>query len=51
LLYIVLGIDGMSGPTYAIVKGLWAGVMAAIMCIPMIQIGLSDPLPAQETAQ
>ena len=49
--YIVLGVDGMPGPTYAMVKGLWAGLMAAIMCIPMIQIALSDPLPAEELAQ
>lgn len=49
--YIILGVEGMSGPDYAIVKGLWAGVMAAIMCIPMIQIGLADPLPIEDPAQ
>lgn len=43
--YILLGVDGMSGTHYAVCKGLWAGVMAAIMCVPMIQLGLSDPLP------
>lgn len=41
--YILLGIQGMEGGTYAIVKGVWAGVMAAIMVIPMIQLGLSAP--------
>jgi len=40
--YMVFGVEGMSGPAYAVAKGVWAGIMAAIMCIPMIQIGLAD---------
>lgn len=51
--YMVLGVEGMTGPTYAVAKGVWAGIMAGIMCIPMIQIGLADPAeaPAEEAAQ
>lgn len=51
--YIALGVHGMSGPAYAIAKGAWAGIMAGIMCIPMIMIGLADPLetPAEGTVQ
>ncbi len=40
--YIVLGVEGMTGPAYAVAKGVWAGIMAGIMCIPMIQMGLAD---------
>lgn len=40
--YVVFGIEGMSGADYAIVKGVWAGIMAAVMCIPMIQLGLAE---------
>lgn len=39
--YIMLGIDGMDGSTYAVVKGVWAGIMAGIMVVPMIQIGMA----------
>jgi hypothetical protein len=43
----------MTGPNYAVAKGVWAGIMAGIMCIPMIQIGLADPVesPTAETDQ
>jgi hypothetical protein len=40
--YIVLGVEGMTGSAYAVAKGVWAGIMAGIMCIPMIQMGLAD---------
>lgn len=51
--YIALGVEGMSGSAYAIAKGVWAGIMAGIMCIPMIIIGLTDPLekPAEGAFQ
>ena len=42
--YIALGVEGMTGPGYAVAKGVWAGIMAGIMCIPMIQMGLADPV-------
>ena len=40
--YFMFGIEGMSGADYAIVKGVWAGFMAGVMCVPMIQLGLAD---------
>jgi len=42
--YVILGVEGMTSEDYAVTKGLWAGIMAAIMCVPMIQIGLADPV-------
>jgi hypothetical protein len=42
--YVALGVEGLTGPDYAIAKGVWAGIMAGIMCIPMIQIGLAEPV-------
>mgnify|MGYP006316643369 FL=1 len=44
--YIVLGVEGLTGPAYAVAKGVWAGIMAGIMCIPMIQMGLADAAEA-----
>lgn len=41
--YLLLGIEGMDGRTYAIVKGIWAGIMAGIMVVPMIQQGMVAP--------
>lgn len=41
--YLILGVESMASQDYAVAKGLWAGIMAAIMCVPMIQLGLSDP--------
>ena len=41
--YVILGVESMTSYDYAVTKGLWAGIMAAIMCVPMIQLGLSDP--------
>ncbi len=48
--YMVLGVEGMTGTSYAVAKGVWAGIMAGIMCIPMIQIGLADPVGASAGA-
>ncbi len=49
--YLILGVESMTSQDYAVTKGLWAGIMAAIMCVPMIQLGLSDPQPAGNTVQ
>ncbi|TNF35814.1 MAG: hypothetical protein EP312_02850 [Gammaproteobacteria bacterium] len=44
--YLLLDINSLPGTTYAIVKGVWAGVIAAIICIPILLTGMADPLPA-----
>ena len=40
--WLLLGIEGMTGSGYALYKGVWAGLVAGIVCAPMIQLGLSD---------
>lgn len=45
--YWLLGIEGMDSRSYAVVKGIWAGIMAGIMVVPMIQIGLASPAKSQ----
>ena len=42
--YILLGVEGMTGPNYAVAKGVWAGIMAGTMCITLIELGLPDPV-------
>jgi hypothetical protein len=49
--YVLLGIDGMSGQNYAIVKGVWAGIMAAVMVVPMIQLGLASSAPTSASTE
>ncbi|CAH0991331.1 hypothetical protein SIN8267_01434 [Sinobacterium norvegicum] len=39
--FMLTGITEMTGSQYAIVKGVWAGLMAAIMVIPMIILALA----------
>lgn len=40
--FYVLGIQAVPPLHYAIFKGLWAGLMAGVLVIPMVLIGLRD---------
>jgi hypothetical protein len=44
-LYFV-GVDSFTPPEYALFKGLWAGLMAAVLVIPMVLIALRQPTVA-----
>lgn len=41
-LYLV-GVDSFTPPEYAMFKGVWAGLMAAVLVVPMVLIALRQP--------
>ena len=43
LLLLAAGIDSFSPQCYALFKGVWAGMLAALLTIPMILVGLRKP--------
>ncbi len=45
LALMVLGIDTIEAPSYAVFKGVWAGAVAASMVCPMILLAVAEPVP------
>ena len=43
--FYLAGVEEISPLNYAIFKGLWAGLMAAILVIPMVLCALRGPIP------
>lgn len=41
--FYLLGIDQVSPEQYAVFKGLWAGLIAAVLVVPMVLIALRKP--------
>jgi glucose-6-phosphate-specific signal transduction histidine kinase len=41
--FYLLGIEQVTPVNYAIFKGLWAGLMAAILVLPMVLVALREP--------
>ena len=41
--FYLFGVENVSPTNYAIFKGVWAGVMAGLLVIPMVLIALRDP--------
>ncbi len=41
--FFLLGVDTISPVHYAIFKGLWAGLIAAVLVVPMVLIALRKP--------
>lgn len=41
--FYLVGVEEISPTTYAIFKGVWAGMMAALLVIPMVLIALRKP--------
>jgi hypothetical protein len=41
--FYLIGIEEIAPTTYAIFKGVWAGVMAGLLVIPMVLIALREP--------
>ena len=49
LAFYLVGVEEVSPLNYAIFKGLWAGLMAAVLVIPMVLSALRSPASAQAT--
>ena len=47
LAFYLLGITEVTPLNYAIFKGVWAGVMAAALVLPMVLVALRDTQPVQ----
>ncbi|MEZ5573329.1 MAG: hypothetical protein R3E64_15105 [Halioglobus sp.] len=45
LAFYLLGVEQVSPLQYALFKGLWAGLIAAILVVPMVLIALRAPQP------
>ena len=43
--FYLVGVEQVSPVNYAIFKGLWAGLMAAVLVIPMVLCALRGPAP------
>jgi hypothetical protein len=43
------GIDAFTANAYALFKGVWAGLMAAVLVIPMVLVALREPAAAVAT--
>jgi hypothetical protein len=41
--FLVLGIEEIAPAQYAVFKGIWAGVIAAVLVVPMVLIALRKP--------
>jgi hypothetical protein len=41
--FYLVGVEEVSPAEYAIFKGLWAGLMAAVLVIPMVLVALRQP--------
>jgi hypothetical protein len=46
--FYVVGVEQVSPVNYAIFKGLWAGLMAAVLVIPMVLCALRAPGPDKQ---
>ena len=42
----LLGITELSPLAYAIFKGIWAGVMAGVMIVPIVMVALATDTPS-----
>lgn len=45
LIFYLVGIIAVSPLQYAVLKGIWAGLMAATLVVPMVLIALRNPEP------
>ncbi len=43
--FYLLGVEEMSPAYYAVFKGVWAGIVAAVLVIPMVLIALREAQP------
>ena len=43
--FYVAGIEQVSPLNYAVFKGIWAGLMAAVLVVPMVLLALRNPIP------
>jgi len=48
--FYLVGVQEVSPLNYAIFKGLWAGLMAAVLVIPMVLCALREPALVGQTA-
>lgn len=44
--FYLLGVEQVSPLTYSIFKGIWAGLMAAVLVVPMVLLALRRPAKA-----
>lgn len=49
--FFALGIEHVAPAHYALFKGLWAGLLAAVMVVPMVMLGLSEPQPPKQPSE
>lgn len=49
--FFLLGVEQVQPLHYALFKGLWAGLMAAVLVIPMVLVALRGERTAQTTGQ
>lgn len=43
--FYLVGIEQISPINYAVFKGIWAGLMAAVLVVPMVLLALREPTP------
>jgi len=47
--FYLAGIEQVAPVSYAIFKGIWAGLMAAVLVVPMVLVALRVPQPDRKT--